>query len=93
MKVKWAANMFSNHVAAALFTLATSKQLPPDAIHTARFVELVDRLPQQQQLAWEDKICFGDAAGICTRSVRSVQSVQSLATGGSHHASLDFASQ
>ncbi|XP_064470687.1 uncharacterized protein LOC135385340 [Ornithodoros turicata] len=44
MKVKLAAHIFSNHVAASMFTLSTFHQLPPEAIHTARFVERVDRL-------------------------------------------------
>ncbi|XP_064468981.1 uncharacterized protein LOC135383477 [Ornithodoros turicata] len=38
------AHIFGNHVAASVFTLSTFHQLPPDAIHTARFVEHVDRL-------------------------------------------------
>ncbi|XP_064475407.1 uncharacterized protein LOC135389273 [Ornithodoros turicata] len=44
MKVKLAAHIFSNHVAASMFTLSTFHQLSPDAIHTARFVERVNRL-------------------------------------------------
>ncbi|KAH9371643.1 hypothetical protein HPB48_022425 [Haemaphysalis longicornis] len=44
MSVKLAAQVFSNHCAAAMFALVTFQQLPAEAIHTARFVERVDRL-------------------------------------------------
>nr|XP_050029141.2 uncharacterized protein LOC126525127 [Dermacentor andersoni] len=44
MSVKLAAQVFSNHCAAALCTLVTFQQLPSEAIHTARFVERIDRL-------------------------------------------------
>ncbi|XP_049520933.1 uncharacterized protein LOC119443762 [Dermacentor silvarum] len=44
MSVKLAAQVFSNHCAAAMYTLVTFQQLPAEAIHTARFVERIDRL-------------------------------------------------
>lgn len=44
MSVKLAAQVFSNHCAAAMYALVTFQQLPAEAIHTARFVERVDRL-------------------------------------------------
>nr|XP_050043440.1 uncharacterized protein LOC126540642 [Dermacentor andersoni] len=44
MSVKLAAQVFSNDCAAALCTLVTFQQLPSEAIHTARFVERIDRL-------------------------------------------------
>lgn len=44
MSVKLAAQVFSNHCAAAMYALVTSQQLPARAVHTARFVERIDRL-------------------------------------------------
>ncbi|XP_040355081.1 uncharacterized protein LOC115322190 [Ixodes scapularis] len=44
MSVKLAAQVFSNHCAAAMYAFVTFQQLPPAAIHTARFVERIDRL-------------------------------------------------
>lgn len=44
MSVKLAAQVFSNHCAAAMYALVTFQQLPATAVHTARFVERIDRL-------------------------------------------------
>lgn len=44
MSVKLAAQIFSNHCAAAMFAMVTFQQLPVEAIHTARFIESMDRL-------------------------------------------------
>ncbi|XP_042148938.1 uncharacterized protein LOC115326947 [Ixodes scapularis] len=44
MSVKLAAQIFSNHCAAAMFAMVTFQQLPVEAIHTARFIEKMDRL-------------------------------------------------
>ncbi|XP_029836656.2 uncharacterized protein LOC115320641 [Ixodes scapularis] len=44
MPVKLAAQIFSNHCAVAMFAMVTFQQLPVEAIHTARFIEKMDRL-------------------------------------------------
>lgn len=43
MPVKLAVQIFSNHCAAAMFAMVTFQQLPVEAIHTARFIERMDR--------------------------------------------------
>lgn len=44
MSVKLAAQVFSNRVAAAMYTFVVFQKLPAAAIHTAKFVERMDRL-------------------------------------------------
>lgn len=44
MSVKLAAQVFSNHCAAAMYAFLTFQQLPAAAIHTARFIEKIGRL-------------------------------------------------
>lgn len=44
MSVKLPAQVFSNRVAAAMYTFVVFQKLPAAAIHTAKFVERMDRL-------------------------------------------------
>lgn len=92
-KMKWAVNIFSNHVGAALFPLTMFNRLPPDAIHTVPFAELVDCL---FGFLWEDKICpcmpWG-SVHVFQHCLLEFKIFQFGAAGGSCYTPVDFASQ